>query len=899
MTTTPFWRRYARFFGPDPAADVKDELSFHLDAKTDDLIRQGMSPEAARKEAERQFGDLRAVQRVGQQIGQKTERRKRLADYWSDVLHDLRYTFRTLHRDPGFAAVSLLILALAIGANVAVFSVVNTILLRPLPFPHSNELVWIAPRPSECGWSCATYSADAYEEFNSLSRVYQGVTGYEAFTTPENFRLTGHGEPVPATGMEVIGNFFQVLGVQPAMGRLFTAEEARGAVVPNSTGTSVVLLANAYWRRQFHSDPAIVGKAIELNGAPVTVVGVLPESFDYGAVFAPGAKADLFVPLSLETERMWGNIVTVVGRLKPGVTVAQALDDANRVAPDVYFNVKYPQTKGRYKGDLVPVPLKDYVTGKLRRSLIALWLAVGTILLIAGVNLSNLLLARSAARAKEFAMRGALGASRGRIIRQLLMESLVLSGAGAVLGLGLAFAVIRWLAHQGSLALPLLNSLRIDSQAVGWTVLVAILTAMIFGLLPGLRMASGNLQEVLKDSGAGAGLGRKHERIRAALVISEIALACVLLVSAGLLLRSFSKVLEVDLGFEPDHASTMNVEYDESAPTDEARVLKRTAIFQDVLARVSAIPGVQAAGISDYLPLGPNRSWDTPVPKGKVFAPGELPEPLVYVVSPGFIRAMGIGLQGRDFTWADGPKSEKVIIINISMARRFWPGEDPVNKILMRDDEQVRVVGVVDDVHEESIESNLGAQVYYPCTQQGPSRAQLVVRSNLPPSTLAPTLLRTLRELNPNQPASEFRPIRTIVDHAVSPRRFFMLLVAAFAALGLTLATLGIYGVISYSVTRQTPEIGVRMALGATAGRVQRGVLVNTLRLTAIGIAIGTVMAIVVAKAIASLLFATSPWDFPSYLGMALALLVVAIASGYMPARRASLINPMQALRNN
>ena len=901
MTTTPFWRRYARFFGPDPAADVKDELSFHLEAKTDDLIRQGLSPDAARKEALRQFGDLRAVQRVGQQIGEKNERRRRVGDYWNDLLHDVRYTFRTLRRDPGFAAVSLLILALAIGANVAVFSVVNTILLRPLPFPHSNELVWIAPPPSECGWSCATYSADAYEEFSSMSRAYQGVTGYEAFTTPENFRLTGHGEAVPATGMEVIGNFFQVLGVQPQMGRLFTPEEARAPVIPSSTGTPVVLLANAYWRRQFHSDPAIVGQAIELNGAPVTVVGVLPESFDYGAVFAPGAKADLFVPLSLDTERNWGNIVTLIGRLKPGVTVAQALDDANRVTPEMYFNTRYPQSKGRYKGQLVPVPLKDYVTGKLRRSLIALWFAVGTILLIAGVNLSNLLLARAAARAKEFAMRGALGASRGRIIRQLLMESLVLSGAGAVLGLGLAFAVIRWLAHQGSLALPLLNSLRIDGQVVGWTVLVAILTAMVFGLLPGLRMAGGNLQEVLKDSGAGAGLGRKHERIRAALVVSEIALACVLLVSAGLLLRSFAKVLEVDLGFQPDHASSMNVDYDDSAPTPEASVLKRAEIFQQVVARVSAIPGVEAAGISDYLPLGPNRSWDAPVPKGRVFAPGELPEPLVYVITPGFIRAMGMGLQGRDFTWADGPKSERVIIINASMARRFWPGEDPIGKILMRDDggEQDRVVGVVDDVHEESVESTIGAQVYYPCTQQGPSRAELVVRSSLPPSTLAPTVLRALRELNPNQPASEFRPIRTIVDHAVSPRRFFMLLVATFAGLGLLLATLGIYGVISYSVTRQTSEIGVRMALGATAGRVQRQVLANTLKLTAIGIAIGSVMAIVVARAIASLLFATSPWDFPSYFGMALALLLVALVSGYIPARRASLINPMQALRNN
>ena len=400
--------------------------------------------------------------------------------------------------------------------------------------------------------------------------------------------------------------------------------------------------------------------------------------------------------------------------------------------------------------------------GKLRHSLIAHGAAVGVILLIAGVNLSNLLLARAAARAKEFAVRGALGASRGRIVRQLLMESLVLSSAGAVFGLGLAIMLIAWLAHQGSVALPLLSTLRIDGQALGWTVLVAVFTAMIFGLLPGLRIAGGNLQEVLKDSGPGAGLGRKHERVRAALVISEVALACVLLVSAGLLLRSFLKVLDVDLGFQPDMRSVhqSRLRRQRSIPP-EASQAKRGAIFQQIFARVSALPGVEAAGISDYLPLGPNREWDTPVPARKNLRSGErCPDPLVYVITPGFIRAMGIRLHGRDFTWADGPRSERVVLINASAARVYWPGEDAVGKILMRGKEEDLVIGVVDDVHEENgggrdrIADLLSGQ-------RSKGRRRATGRSHeLAPRALAASVLRTLRELNPNSRPRSSGPSR-------------------------------------------------------------------------------------------------------------------------------------------
>jgi predicted permease len=883
--------RIRSFFRKPPLdEDLATEIEAHIELATEENVRRGMTRLEARRQALVRFGGIDLA---------KDQQREARGFMTVDILlQDLKYTVRTLSRDRGFTIVAVLILALGIGANIAVFSVVNNLLLRPLPFPHADRLVWIAPPPTKCGQSCATYSTDAYDEFRMYSRSYEDVTGYFAFSGPGNLALKMGGAPIAATSIDVIANFFETLGVQPAMGRLFRPEDANNGAAP------VIVLTDAWWRRQFNADPNIVGKAFDMNGNQTTVIGVLPRTFDFGAVFSPGAKIDALTPLNLYGGmRDSGNIVTLIGRLKPGVTMGQAVADAAQAAPHMCWNNKQAGSCGGYAKDgVVPVPLKDHVSGKLRRSLVALWSAVGAILLIACVNLSNLLLARAASRQKEFAMRGALGASRTRIVRQLLTESLVLSGTGAAVGLGLAYLLVFWLSHQGAIALPLLSLLRIDGAALGWTVLIAIGAAGLFGLMPGLRMAGNSLHESLKDSGAGSGQSRRHERIRAVLVVTEIALACVLLVGAGLLLRSFMQVLDVDLGFQPERAAAVNLDFDDNAPTGAASALKRREIFQDVIAKVSAIPGVEAAGLSDYLPLGQNRAWGLPWPKG-VQEPRNLNgSPLVFVISPGYLRAMGTGIRGRDLAWSDGPGSQGVVLINKSFAKfldgyAHWPNHDAVGQTLSAGGD-LRIIGVVDDVHEESAEGDAGWQIYYSILQPNPNGAQLVVRTTLPPAVLAGSVLRTLREINPQQAMAEFRPIQGLVDHANSPRRFFMLLVAAFAGLGLILAALGIYGVIAYSVTQRTQEIGLRMALGATMAQVQRSVLARTLRLAVIGVVLGAIVAAVVSRAITAMLFNTRPGDPLTFAATVVLIGAVALLAGYLPARRASRINPMVALRN-
>ena len=857
--------------------ELDAEMAAHLEFAIEENVRSGMSPKEARRRALIQFG--------GTQQAKENHRDSRGIPAIEILLQDLRYAFRTLLKDRAFTAIAIFILALGIGANIVVFSVINTLLLRPLPFPNSQQLVWFTGNHGEGGLSGITYNVGSYEEYAGHAQSFQEVTCYQAFWGSSEYNMTGHGDPQHVQGVMVANNFFHTLGITPASGRTFLPSEHKKGATP------VALVTYAFWQEQFAGDPSVLGKTVNLDSNVVTIIGVLPATFDFPSVFSPGLRVDFFVPAYMDEIRSWGNALAIVARLKPDVSLAQAQAEANFLSPQFRAAHPNPDWFREYPADLSY--LKNYVTGKLRRSLLVLWGAVGLILLIVCVNLSNLLLARMASRSKEFAMRSALGASRGRLIRQLLTESLVLSAAGAVFGVALAFAVTSYLAHQGSIVLPLLNSIRVDGAALAWTLLIILLVGILFGIAPGLILSRVSVQENLKDGGRGLSEGRKHDGIRSALVISEVALACVLLVGSGLLLRSFLRVLDVDLGFQPSHASVIHIAYDPGSKGE-----KTGPALQEILAAVKALPGVEAAGVADMIPLDRDRGWSLVNPS-REYRKDEDQGAVVRIVTPGFFDAIGIRLTvGRDISWLDTLTNQPVVVINESAARQHWPGQSPIGHLARgMGDRPATVIGVVADVRVSSLEFSPGSEMYLPVSY-GPEGAELVVRSKLPPDVLTASVLPLLRHLNPAQPNATFRPVQALVDHAVSPRRFFVYLVAIFAALGLVLAALGIYGVVSYSVMRKTQEIGIRMALGATPGQVQRSVLARTLKLALIGVAAGAAASVAASKVIASLLFKTEPNDPTTFVRVIFLLVFVSVLAGYLPALRATRIDPATALRN-
>jgi putative ABC transport system permease protein len=801
------------------------------------------------------------------------------------VLQDLRYAFRTLRRDAGFAVFAILIAGLGIGASVTVFSVVNTLLLRPLPFERPSELVWIA-NSDDTGLSGQTTQVGYLLDLRDTTKTLSAVAGYFAFYGVGDNLLSGRGEPERLSGVPVSDNFFDVLGVKPLVGRTFTADECAW------NGPKAVMLAYGLWERRFNRDPKIVGRSVVINDAPHTVVGVLPSSFDFATIFAPGSRFDLYFPfpLSPETNR-WGNTMAMIGRLKPGVTTAQAHAEVRVLAQRL--SREHPERNG-FEG--IVRGLSEHVSGNVRLAILVLAGAVGLVMLIVCANLSNLLLARMAARQKEVAIRMALGAGRKRLLGQMLTEGLVLSSGGAVLGLALAFAGTRLLTQLDAISIPLLREVRIDTNALVFTVVVALITGVVFGLAPALQSSGAGITSALKDASRGSTGGRERAGIRNALVVSEIAFACVLLVGAGLLLRSLVSVLDVNMGFEPARTATIRVDPDSTRVTTAAQGV---AYMDDVLRRVSQAPGIQRAAITDSLPFGRNRTWGAGA-KGASYKRGEYPLAFVRVVSEGYPAAMGIPLlAGRDFSASDMPDREPVMLVNKTLANALWPGEDPIDKYIVGPcATERRVIGVVGDVRHLSLEQPSGNEMYIPARQCSDlAGSYLVVRSTLPEGQVAATLRSALRPIAPNLARNDFRTLQQMVDRSVSPRRFTVLLLAGYALFALVLASLGIYALISYSVSQRTQEIGIRMALGASARDVQARIIGHTLRLAVTGLSIGAAASWLVARAASGLLFGVTAGDPRTFVGMIAVLTAVALVAGYLPARRASRIEPMVALR--
>jgi len=801
-------------------------------------------------------------------------------------MHDLRYTLRTLRKDSGFAAFAILIIALGIGASSTVFSVLDALLVKPLPFTDPGRLVWIANRTKMDGdLSGATLQVGRFLDFRQRNTSFADVAGYFAFYGVGDSTLTGNGEPERLSTVPVSQNFFPLLGVQPQLGRQFSAEECKW------NGPHVVMLSRGLWQRRFGSDPGIVGKTIRLDNADATVVGVLPASFDFAAIFAPGTHIDLFTPFPLtkETDR-WGNTLAVVARLKPGAQIGPAQAEANVLGAQI--TRENPRSNGL---DPKLTFLREHVSGRTRAALAVLVGAVGVLMLIVCANLSNLLLARAASRHREVAIRVALGAGRKRLIRQLLTESLVLTGAGAILGLAVALAATRAVAHLDAFNIPLLSSVRVNGLVLGFTVAAALATGLVLGIAPAFETTVVSLGASLGQRGAGG--GRRHMWARAALVVSEIAFACVLLVGAGLLIRSLLRVLEVDPGFRPENAAAWRVDPGPQYKTQA----QQNAYFDELLRSVRAISGVEAAGLTDVLPLGHNRAWGAGA-KGQTYKDDEYPTAFVRVVSDGYVKAMGMTLKkGRDFTERDTMTgAPPVMMINETLARRLWPGQNPIGQAIVGDcvNGDRQVVGVVGDVHHVALEEKSGSEMYMPIRQcQDWGSVDVVVRSTLPLPVLSERVEAVLRPLIPSLPRASMRPLARLVDHAVSPRRFIVLLLTGFATFALVLVSLGIYGVVSYSVTRRTQEIGIRMALGAPGARVEWQIVMETLGRAAIGLAIGTVAAAVAARAISGLLFGVTYADPYTFLMAAAIMLAVAGLAGYLPARRAARIDPMVALR--
>ena len=862
--------------------DVDDELRFHLDMRVDELRRLGLSADAARVEAMRQFGDLEDARHYMAAADRATEAAQRRGEFMGDFRQDIVYAARKLRSAPAFTLTVILTLALGIGANTAIFSVVDGVLLQPLPFYRPERVVrvrFIYNGDPDAG------SPAELKDFRTRNRTMQSLAMYSGLAAN---LVRNDADPERLVGVQVSANWFSILGITPQVGRAFVdGEDREGA-------PKVVMLSDLVWRRDFNADPNVIGRAIRLNGEQVTVVGVVPAGRGYPFT------AEVWTPLIFTGNQLsnrGARYLSMLGRLKDGVSIDEAQRDLSQIGASIAAT--FPEDYRTLA--LQPVPLQDAIVGDIKQPLLVIMGAVAFVLLIACANVANLFLVRATGRESEMAVRAALGAGKTRLVRQLITESVLLSVVGGAAGLVLAAWGMKALLRLAPENLPRVGTATIDATALVVTLVVALLTGLVFGLLPAMQLGK-DVAGALRAGSRGTRTRHASTRARGAIVVAEVALAVTLLVGAGLLLRSFQRLLGVDPGFRPESVLTFRLSLPErSYPSDTAERNFVAALDE----RLHAVPGVRQVAISTALPLDGSDMTLSFTVRGRAPVPRNR-EPATQIVSatPEFLETIGIPvIRGRSFTRDAQPGSPKEIVASREFVRRYFPNEDPLGHYIDigwsvdGDRRGGTIVGVVGDVKQGALDQETPPILYLPYAQAPLPGLRVTIRTNLPPVSLTRTAHSVVREIDRELPVFAVRPLQDYVASAIGPQKFYATLVAIFAVVALALAAVGLYGVIAYAVSQRTHELGVRVALGATSQRIAGMVVGQGLTLTLGGVVVGIVAALLVTRVLGSLLFGVSTLD-PLTFGVVLTLLVVVAAvASYVPARRAARVDPLVAMR--
>jgi putative ABC transport system permease protein len=866
--------------------DVDEELRFHLDMRVAALTSLGISHDAARAQATREFGDLDDARRYIGAVDRDIEAAQRRSDFMNDLWNDVGYAIRKLRAAPLFTLAAITTLALGIGANTAIFSVVNGVLLKPLPFPQADHLVRL--RFTQQGHADVATPMDLVDN-RTRAKSFVGLSVIEG-TTANLTRDNSDAERVQ--GVRVNANWFNLLRVAPLAGRFFTeGEDAAGA--PN-----VAVISEQLWRRDFDGDKSAIGKTVRINSTPFTIIGVVPGDRRY-PITVELWMTKRWAPNELSDQSRGARWLGLLARVKDGVDLRTADNEVEKISEAM--EKQFPEILRERRAHVVTV--QDYLTGDLRTPLFIMLGAVALVLLIACANVANLMLVRATAREGEMAVRTALGAGRGRLVRQLMTESVMLSLVGAVVGLAVAKFAMHELLGRAPQNLPLVATASIDGTTLVVTAIVAVLTGMIFGVLPAMQVGKHDLATALRAGSRGMRTRPMTNRAKRVIVVAEVAVAVTLLTGAGLLLHSFANLLSVDPGFRTDGVLSMKLllpqrSYDSTATLSFVRALEE---------RARALPGVKSVGLANYIPLdGGSENYAFTVRGRPPVRPSDAPSTEARKVTPDFFATMGIPLlSGRAIAPADQPGAPQVLVVNRAFARTFFPNEDVLGKTILLGwggvpgGDTRQIVGVVGDVHSFGLEEAPEPTVYAPMMQRTDHAVSIVVRTAGAPANLAAPLRALVRDLDRELPVYSLQTMDERVSSSVGRQRFYASLIAIFAAVALVLSAVGLYGVIAYAVSQRTHELGVRVALGATGNRISRMVIGEGLVLTGVGIAIGTLTSLFAARLVSSLLFGVTPLDPITIGSVIFALVAVAILASWLPARRAARVDPLIAMRGD